>query len=114
LGECEARDSGFLEGDQAAGELKEREVVLVFLAPADQDAAVSVEPGVGGFDDPAAGAPAGCARLQLDLFTAGADVRRVAVLDRERVDRRRVVAAVEAQPLRLLGRRGGPLDRDAG
>ena len=88
-------------------------MVLVFLAPADEDAAVSVQPGVGRFDDPAAGAPAGDARLELDLLAAGADVRRVTMCAREAVHRGRVVAAVERQPLRLLDRRGGPLDRDA-
>jgi hypothetical protein len=35
---------GFLEGDEAGGELEECEVVLVFLAPADEDAAVSDVP----------------------------------------------------------------------
>jgi hypothetical protein len=48
---------GFLERDQAAGELEEREVVLGFLRPADQKGTVAVEPGVAGLDDPAAGAP---------------------------------------------------------
>ena len=38
LGEGESSGVGFLEGDQAAGELEEGEVVLVFLRPADQDA----------------------------------------------------------------------------
>src|SRR6266487_4258118 len=88
LGCGEERTAGFLEGDETGGELEEGEVVLVFLAPADEDAAVSVQPGVGRLDDPAAGAPAGRARLELDLLAAGTDVRRVAVLDRERVHRR--------------------------
>jgi hypothetical protein len=34
----------FLEGDQAAGELEEGEVVLVFLRPADEDRPVAVQP----------------------------------------------------------------------
>ena len=34
------------------------------------------------------------------------------MLDRERADRRGVVGAVQAQTLRRLGRRFGPLDRD--
>ena len=51
---------GFLEGDQAGGELEEREVVVVFLAPADEDAAVSVQPGVGCLDDPPSGASRVC------------------------------------------------------
>ena len=44
LGEGESCGVGFLEGDQAAGELEQGEVVLVFLRPADQDRAVAVEP----------------------------------------------------------------------
>ena len=43
----------FLERDQAAGELEEREVVLGFLRPADQKATIAVEPGVARLDDPA-------------------------------------------------------------
>ena len=66
---------GFFEGDQAAGEVEEGEVVLVLLAPADQDAAVAVEPGVGRLDDPAACFPARRLRLELDLVAAAADVR---------------------------------------
>ena len=104
---------GLLERDEAAGELEEGEVVLVFLAPADEDAAVSVQPGVGCFDDPAAGAPAGLLELEFDLFAARPDVRRVAVLEREGVHRRRVVGAVEAEALRLCRGRRRPLDRNA-
>jgi hypothetical protein len=44
LDEGEPCGVGFLEGDQSAGELEQGEVVLVFLRPADQDRAVSVEP----------------------------------------------------------------------
>ena len=65
----------FLVGDQAAGEVEEGEVVLVLLAPADQDAAVAVEPGVGRLDDPAARFPARRLHLELDLVAAAADVR---------------------------------------
>ena len=103
---------GLLERDQAAGELEEGEVVLVFLAPADEDAAVSVQPGVGCFDDPAAGAPAGHLELEFDLLAARPDVRRVAVPEREGVHRWRVVGAVETEALRALACRLGPLDRD--
>jgi hypothetical protein len=67
---------GFLERDQAAGELEEREVVLGFLRPADQERAVAVEPGVAGLDDPAAGAPAGSAQL---LPTSSARLRMCGV-----------------------------------
>jgi len=42
----------------------------VFLAPADEDASVAIQPGVGRFDDPAAGAPTGDAGLELDLLAA--------------------------------------------
>jgi hypothetical protein len=51
---------GFLERDQSAGELEEREVILGLLRPTDEQSAVAVEPGVAGLDDPTAGAPAGC------------------------------------------------------
>jgi hypothetical protein len=94
---------GFLERDQAAGELEEREVVLVVLRPADQDPAVSVEPGVGGLDDPAAGAPAWGADLVGDLFAAGADVRRELVRADEVADVCVVVGPVEAEALGTSG-----------
>jgi hypothetical protein len=102
----------FLERDQAAGELEEREVVLVVLRPADQDPAVSVEPGVGGLDDPAAGAPAWGADLVGDLFAAGADVRRELVRADEVADVCVVVGPVEAEALGSLRSRRRPLDRD--
>ncbi len=46
-------------------------------------------------------------------LAARADVRGVAVLDRELVHRWCVVAAVEAEPLRPRGGRLWPVDRDA-
>ena len=103
---------GFLERDQAAGELEEREVVLGFLRPAGQEGTVAVEPGVAGLDDPAAGAPAGDAELEPDLFAAAADVRRVLPCAHKLTDDRIVEAAVEAQMLRSPFARLGPLDRD--
>jgi len=103
---------GFLERDQSAGELKEREVVLGFLRPADQQRAVAVEPGVAGLDDPAAGAPSRRAALQLELVLAPADVGRVATRGCELADPGVGVAAVETQTLRLLARRLRPRDRD--
>src|SRR3990170_1890265 len=112
LGEGEPGGVGFLERDQAAGELEQGEVVLVFLRPADQERPVAVQPRVAGLDDPAAGAPAGGAQLALDLFAARADVRREPASGDELAHAVVVVAAVEAQTLRLLGRRLGPLDRD--
>lgn len=104
--------ASLLEGDQAAGELEQGEVVLVFLRPANEESSVAVEPGVAGLDDPTTGAPAGCAQLELDLLAAGADVRRIPAPGDELAHAGVVVAAVEAQPLRLGGRRLGPLDRD--
>ena len=103
---------GFLEGDEAAGELQQGEVVLVFLRPADQQRAVAVQPGVAGLDDPTPGTPAGSLELQLDLFAAAVDVRGVPALGDGLAYRLVVVAAVEAQSLRALLARLGPLDRD--
>lgn len=103
---------GFLERDQAAGELEERKVVLGFLRPADQEGAVAVEPGVAGLDDPAACAPAGRGELVADLVGAAADVRDQAVVGGELADPRVVVAAIEAECLRPLRRRPRALDRD--
>jgi hypothetical protein len=40
-------------------------------------------------------------------------VRREAVRDRQGADRRRVIAAIQAQPLRTPDGWLGPLDRDA-
>jgi hypothetical protein len=67
---------------------------------------------VAGFDDPAAGAPAWGAELELDLFTASADVRRELARGDEVAYDRVVEGAVEAQPLRPALGWGGPLDRD--
>jgi hypothetical protein len=94
---------GFLERDQAAGELQQGEVVLGFLRPADQQGAVAVEPGVAGFDDPAAGAPPWARTFELEFVAAAADVGAVAATRGELVDPGVAVAAIEAEPLRLLG-----------
>jgi hypothetical protein len=102
----------FLEGDQAAGELEQGEVVLVFLGPADEDAAVAVEPRMAGLDDPAPRPPAGFAQALLDLLAAGADVGREVVVDDELAGLDVVVGLVQADALRRLKRRCGPLDRD--
>ena len=103
---------GFLEGDQSACELEQGEVVLVFLRPADQERSVAVEPGVAGLDDPAAGAPARGAKLEVDLFSASVDVRCELARGDEVADDRVVERAVEAQPLRPALARLRPLDRD--
>ncbi len=65
-----------------------------------------------GFDDPAAGAPAGRARLELDLFAAAADVVGESVLADQFARVGVVVGAVEADALRLLRGRLGTLDRN--
>src|SRR3954451_17590765 len=54
---------GFLEGDEAGGELEQGEVVVVFLGPADEDGAVAFQPRVAGLHHPAVCAPAGRASL---------------------------------------------------
>jgi hypothetical protein len=101
-----------LERDEAACELEEGEVVLVFLRPADEDRSVAVEPRVARFDDPAARLPVGVGGLEVDLFAAGADVRRELVVADEVADLGVVVGPVEAEALRRFGRRLGTLDRD--
>ena len=93
---------GFLERDQAAGELEEREVVLGFLRPADQEGAVAVEPGVAGLDDPAAGTPSWPGAFEFELVGAGADVRAIAATRDKLVDPGVAVAAVQAEALRIL------------
>ena len=103
MGESESGGTGFLEGDQAARELKKREVVLGFLRPADQERTVAVEPGVTGLDDPASGAPSRSGAFQLELVAAAADVRRVAATGGKLVDPRVGVAAVETERLRIVG-----------
>ena len=88
-------------------------MVLRLLRPADQEAAKAVEPGVGALDDPTAGAPARVAPLELGLLAPRADVRGEAVLERELVDLRVVVALVEAEAVGPLRARLRALDQDA-
>jgi len=64
------------------------------------------------FDDPAAGAPAGDAKLVFDLLSAGADVGDEPVVADELPGSLVVVALVEAEALRLLGSRLRPRYRD--
>ena len=89
------------------------EVGVGAFLPAGEDAAEAVEPGVGAFDDPAASAEAGLAFDGLRFFAAAADVGGERELLGEFPDLLVVVGGVEAEPLRDLGRRLGPLDRDA-
>ncbi len=104
----------FFEGDQAAGKLEEGE--RWFSSFFDQRISSArlrtVQPGVAGLDDPAAGAPAGRVELEFDLFAAGADVRREAAFNDSLAHRLVVVAAIEAQPLRAPLAGLGPADRD--
>ena len=92
--------------------MEHREVGVGAFLPAGEDAAEAVEPGVGALDDPAAGAEAGLAFDCLRLLAAAADVGGEAELVGELVYLGVVVAAVEAEPLRLLRCRRGSLDRD--
>ena len=85
---------GFLERDQSAGELEQREVVLGFLRPADQERAVAVKPGVAGLNDPTAGAPSRSSAFLLEFVDAAADVGCVAATLRELIDPRVAIAAV--------------------
>lgn len=88
------------------------EVGVGAFLPADEDAAEAVEPGVGAFDDPAAGAEAGLALERVRFFAAATDVGGEAKLLRELAHLVVVVAAVETETLRRLGCRLGSLDRD--
>jgi hypothetical protein len=94
---------GFLECNQPAGELEEREVVLGFFRPADQEGAVAVEPGVAGLDDPAPRTPSPGGSFELELVGAATDVGAVAAAGSEVAHPGIGVAAVEAQALRVLG-----------
>ena len=89
-------------------------MVLGFLRPADEERPVAVEPGVGAFDDPAAGAEAGFLLDRFGFFAAAADVGGEAELREQLAHLAVVVGLVEADSLRLLGRGLGPLDRDRG
>jgi hypothetical protein len=87
-------------------------VVLGLLRPADQEAAVAVEPLVGALDDPAAGAVVGLAPKRLGFLAARADVRGEAELADQLADDRVVVALVEAEALRPAPGRLRALDRN--
>ena len=89
------------------------EVGVGAFLPADEDAAEAVEPGVGAFDDPAAGSEAGLVFECSGFLAAGADVGGERELLAEVAHLAVVVGGVETEPLRPLGGRLGPLDRDA-
>lgn len=88
------------------------EVGVGAFFPAGEDAAEAVEPGVGAFDDPAAGAEAGLVFDRLRFFATAADVGGESKLRGELAHLVVVVGGVEAQPLRPLAGRLGPFDRD--
>lgn len=92
--------------------MEHREVGVGAFLPAGEDAAEAVEPGVGTFDDPAAGAESGLTFDRLGFVVAAADVGGERELVGELVDLLLVVGAVEAEPMRALRGRLGPLDRD--
>lgn len=87
-------------------------MVLGLLRPADEQAAVAVEPRVGAFDDPAPSAVVGLSPDRLGLLPERADVGGEAELVHQLVDGRVVVALVQAEPLRASICRVRPLDRD--
>jgi hypothetical protein len=87
-------------------------VVLVLLGPADEDAAVAIQPGVASLDHPATGTPAGDANLFGDLLATSTDVRRQLVGGDQLADLGVVICLVQADALRLLWGRLGALDRD--
>lgn len=88
------------------------EVGVGAFLPAGEDAAEAIEPGVRAFDDPAAGAEAGLLFDRLRFFTTAAYVRGERELGGKLAHLVVVVAAVEAEILRPLPGRLGPLDRD--
>jgi len=92
--------------------VEHREVGVGALFPAGEDASEAVEPGVGAFDDPAAGAEASLAFDRLRFLAAAADVGGERELLAEVAYLVVVVAAIQAEPLRPLACWLRPLDRD--
>jgi hypothetical protein len=82
--------------------VEHREVGVCAFLPAGEDAAEAVEPGVGAFDDPAACSEAGLAFERLRFLAPAADVGGETELLEQLTYLVVVVAAVEAEPLRLL------------
>lgn len=92
--------------------MQHRQVGVGAFLPAGEDAAEAVEPGVGALDNPAACAEASLALDRLCFLAATADVGGERKLLGELADLLVVVGGVEAEPLRKLRCRLGPLDRD--
>jgi hypothetical protein len=74
-------------------------VVLGLLRPADEQGAVTVKPGVTGFNDPAAGTPTGAAQALLDLLAAASDVGDKPRAAEQIATDAIVVAGIEAETL---------------
>src|SRR3954467_6774961 len=87
--------------DDAAGEMKQAEVVGGLLAPADQDGAEAVQPGVCPLHHPTPGFDLSLA-LGHDLLAAGAQVQGEAELFGQGARLVVVVALVQAEVLRLI------------
>lgn len=85
-------------------------MVCRLFRPADEEGAVSVEPGVAGLNDPAACSPAGPGDLLAEFVAAAANVRHQLVVGHEFAHPWIVVAAVEAE--RLRSPRGRPRSPD--
>jgi hypothetical protein len=102
----------FFECDDPGCKLQEREVVLLLLAPADQDAAVSVEPGVTGLYHPTTWSPVGRAQLEGDLFAPTSDVGGHAVVFGDLMSVVAVERFVEAKAVGRLSGRRGTFDRN--
>jgi hypothetical protein len=101
-----------LEGDHAAGELEEGEVVFVLLGPADQDRSVAVQPRVTGLDDPPASSPLGVALFEGDLLAASTDVWREFAVFEEFSDSGEVIGLIQTEALGIVLGGLGALDRD--
>ena len=87
-------------------------MVLVLLRPADEDAAVAVEPRVTRLDHPVARSPVGVVLLEVDLLTASADVWCEFALCEQVADDGEVVGLVQTEALGIVLARVGALDRD--
>lgn len=105
---------GFLEGNDPTGELQQGEVVLGLLRPANEQGAVTVEPGVTGFDNPAAGTPVRVAQALLHLLAAAGDMRDKPRAGEQIATDAVVVAGIEAETLGYRERRLWSCDRDRG
>ena len=92
--------------------MEHREVAVGSFLPAGKDAAEAVEPGVGAFDDPAAGAEAGLVFDRLCFVAAATDVRCEGELGGELAHLAVVVGGVETESVRPLPGRLRPCDRD--